>query len=579
MRKSEITAEQKAKMVYLVQTDLFFLGKDVLGKDLVEGTHKKVCEFFVKKDPAFKTFKEFAQQYVGARDRLLLLPRETYKSSIKIMDNVQWFACWPDIRLFTFTATKPLATSFINELQRYFVVKGQSERNPATGLVEGGDPSLFQQLFPKLAITEKEIREGKLFLPHQGDASNPAAGALSIDSTSSGWHCDLMDLDDVISDDNAESGNLLEKLDNRIAMVHELLMNYGFRHIVGTRYHPMDPYGILAEQSGINILYGDADTQDLKYMCRPCWWLKGTEDKGYKQPNYKTWVPNEDDVDLFFPEGAPFPALRKKLKKPQTFFSQQLNDPIEAAGVQFTEELVNSRFVDHTQLPRTGTIYIRWDLAYGTARGRDFRVGAVGLLDQQGRWWIIALIRGRFDQTELPFQIVNAIRTHKPKRVCIEDSQGAKWLLAEMSRLAREYGVSLDIDWAATANTDDAKFDRMMTVHPLMMGNRIFFLNTIDCKDDLVKEFRNVGNKRARNDIPDAISGLTTTYGYVAERFGMPSPAEDSQAWRQIADKQFYDMIFRQGSYEPREPEFVAPEPEPEYFTDPYTGLPSPHPN
>lgn len=576
-KKTDVSPEVRAKIIYKAQTDLFFLGKHILCRDLVEGTHKAVCEFFVKKDPSFKNFEDFARSYQGPRDRLLLLPRATYKSSIKIMDNVQWFICWPKVRLFTFTATKPLATSFINELQSYFVVKGQSERNPETNLVEGGEPTKFHNLFPHLAITEKELRDGKLFLPHQGKSENPAAGSLSIDSTSSGWHCDLMDLDDVISDDNAESGNLLEKLGGRIAMVRELLMNYGFRHIVGTRYHPLDPYGILAEQSGIQELYGDATTPDLAYMCRPCWWLKGSE--RFKQPDYKTWEPREEDVDLFFPEGAPFKDLRKKLKNPQTFYSQQLNDPIEASGVVFTEELVRSRMVDHTQLPRQGKTFIRWDLAYGTKRGRDYRVGAVGLLDEQGRWWITAIIRGLFDFNELPFQIVNGIRIHHPERVAIEDSQGAKWMTNDLDRRAKEMGVELNIDWVTVENTEDAKAIRMLTLHPLMVEGRIFILNSIECMDDLLKEFRNVGNKNSRNDIPDAISGLTTGYGGAAQFNSLPTPAEDAQMWREIRDKDFSNMIFCRGAYEPLDaPVTVEPEPETDYFTDPYTGLPSGNP-
>jgi hypothetical protein len=50
-------------MIRLAKTDLYFLGKDVLGKDFVEHPHRAMCDFYVKKDPSFKTFKEFALQF------------------------------------------------------------------------------------------------------------------------------------------------------------------------------------------------------------------------------------------------------------------------------------------------------------------------------------------------------------------------------------------------------------------------------------------------------------------------------------------------------------------------------------
>jgi hypothetical protein len=575
-----MTKEQKLRARFEAKRNLWVLGHDIMGTEMkitwTETTHKKVCEFFVKKDPSWVKFEDFARKYEGPHDRLLLLPRETFKSSIKIVDNVQWFLCWPNLRLFTFTAAQDLAESFINKLQYYFVVKGKCERDPDTGKLQGGTPTQFQQLFPELMISEDEARSGEFYLPHLSKTDNPSAGALSIGSTSSGWHCDLMDLDDVISDSNMESGNQIDKLDARIAMVHELLMNYGFRHVVGTRYHPMDSYGRLAEESGVSLLYGDQVTPDLQYMCRPCWWLKGTE---FKQPDYKTWIPNEDDVDLFFPEGAPFKALRKKLKKPETFFSQQLNDPVAASGVEFTEELVRSRFIDHSQLPRSGKIFIAWDLAYSIQVGRDYSCGAVGLLDDHGRWWIISLIKGRYDHMELPFQIVNAIRSFNPVNTAIEDCQGARWLLNDMDRKAKEMGIALNIDWIGLVRgTEDAKFERMMTVHPLMKDKRIFFLNTIECADELVKEFRNVGQKKAKNDIPDAISRLTTTYSHFAHQAAMPTQMEDSSMWKEIADREFHDMIFSRGRYEPSEPEPMEEAPEQEEYRDSVTGLPSAFP-
>lgn len=580
MKLSDFTDEQVQRLKHKCKTDLFFLGKEVLNKDFVEGTHRAMCDFYVQKDPTFKRFKEFALQYPGCRDRIQLVPRETYKSSIKVIDNLQWIITWPEIRILTVTATQDLSTAFIDELSTYFTVRGKGQRNPDTGLVEGGRPTFFQQLFPEHCMTETEGSSGEYWtparsrLPQELLFKDPTAGVLSMEGTTSGWHCDVLDYDDPVSDRNSETSNQLEKLENRIAMIYELLMNYGFRHTVATRYHPHDPYGLMAESHGIKELYGDYENDGLKYMARPCWWLKG---QPYKQPEYRTWVPNEDDVDLFFPEGAPFLALRKKLKNPKIFFSQQLNDPQEAASLSFTKELIRGAMIDRSAMPKTGTYFAAWDLAYSAKERSDFSVGAIGMIDDQRRWWITDIVRGRFNFSEKNYQIVESIRRYNPQRTAIEDSAGAKDAMTEpLDRLAKASNTPLAIDWVSLGRgTEDAKYIRMTTLHPWLTDKRLFFVNSIVDMDELIKEFINIGNKKAKNDIPDAIAHLVNQYSRHAAEVTAPSAEDDTRRWAEMAERDFHNMIFRKGKYEDAElPPVVI---EDEGYTDSMTGLPSPY--
>jgi hypothetical protein len=122
-KQFKLTYEQGTALRQRAKTDLFFLTKDLLGwNDLTERTHKEVTDFFVQKDPSFPTFKDFAQQYVGKRNRLLLLPRNGFKSVINVSDCVQYIICWPDITMVIITETLELATAFIDELKAHFTL-------------------------------------------------------------------------------------------------------------------------------------------------------------------------------------------------------------------------------------------------------------------------------------------------------------------------------------------------------------------------------------------------------------------------------------------------------------------------
>ncbi|MCU1305176.1 MAG: hypothetical protein JWQ87_5460 [Candidatus Sulfotelmatobacter sp.] len=589
--QTQFTAEQWAKLKYRSQTDLYFLAKEVLQKPLVIGAHNLMCEFYVQKNPAMR-FMEFAKSYQGAHTRMQLVPRCTYKSNIKVIDSVQWIINYPEIRIMTVTAEVDLATAFIDYLTSYFTIKGKAERNPQTNRVEGGRPTDFQLLFPEHCITESEARKGeyitpaRLSLPANLIEKDPTAGTISMSGTSSGWHCDILDYDDPVSDKNSESGNQLEKLRDRMDMIGELVVSYGFRHTVATRYNPLDPYGVQAEASGIPELYGDFERDGLKYMCRPCLWLKG---QPYKQPDYKmNGFPAEDEIELFIPDWAPHKVLKNKFKNRKIFFSQQLNDPVEAAEMPFTEDMIRACICDHTALPKQGTTFTAWDLAWSTKNARDYSVGIVGMIDDRREWWITNIVRGRYDFSEKCFQIVNTLRNHRPQRSAIEDAAGAQSSMTEtLWRLAKGLNVELAIDWITVGRgSDDAKYLRMCTLHPWVKDRRIHFLNTIECIDDLIREFKNIGNKRSHNDIPDAMARLVAQYSGTA--ILTMSADQARQQWQELRESEMERLIFRRGKYAPGGPwdqglwNADAPRPEErvevDLFLDPMTGLPSPYP-
>jgi phage terminase large subunit-like protein len=554
------TPEQLAKLRHRCQTDLYFLGREVLKKDFVETPHKAMCDFYVKKDPSFKTFKEFAQQYTGPHDRMQLVPRETYKSSIKVVDNVQWIINFKEIRILTVTAENDLAEAFINQLTNYFVVRGKAERNPETNLLEGGNPTVFQELFPEHCVTESEGIQGEFTTPARRPLppnlveKETTAGTISMQGTSSGWHSDVTDFDDPISDRNSETGNQLEKLRNRISMINELVMNYGFTNYVATRYDPSDPYGVIAESHDIRDLYGDFEADDLLYMCRPCLWLKGEK---YKQPNYDQGFPTEESVDLFFPEGSPYKALKKKFKNRKIFFSQQLNDPQRSASVEFTDELLRACLIDHSALPRTGLIFASWDLAVTAKRNSDESCGIVGLIDDQRRWWIIDIVKGRFNFSERCHQVVKTIGIHHPRRTCIEDEHGTQDNLSgPLDRAAKEAKIPLDVDWISLGKgTKDAKYVRICGLHPWMTSKRLYFLNSIPYVDELIRQFKNAKPQNSSADeIPDAMSRLVEQYTRFAAEVKAPSTMDDERRWQELSEKDFHDMIYGKGRYTPVEP-------------------------
>src|ERR1700675_4075583 len=127
---------------YLAQTNLFALChllekyKDASDKTYVRidgtthNTHEEICnEFFVRKDPTVKNFKQFATGYVDHKERLLLVPRGGFKSSIDMADTVQWIINYPEVTIMILTGVLKLAQDFVGEIKGFFKLEDGTMEN------------------------------------------------------------------------------------------------------------------------------------------------------------------------------------------------------------------------------------------------------------------------------------------------------------------------------------------------------------------------------------------------------------------------------------------------------------------
>src|SRR6185369_6284684 len=128
----------------------------------VHNTHEEICnDFFVRKDPTVATFKDFANTYIDKKERLLLVPRGGFKSSIDMADCVQWVICFPEVTILVLTGVLDLARDFVAEIKSHFTLAEGgnapvglfvSKKNLQPRLMPDGSSSLFQVLFPEHCI-------------------------------------------------------------------------------------------------------------------------------------------------------------------------------------------------------------------------------------------------------------------------------------------------------------------------------------------------------------------------------------------------------------------------------------------
>jgi phage terminase large subunit-like protein len=571
--------EQLVKYRFLAQTNLYFLCH-LLEKynQTTLNTHEDICnEFFVQKDPTYTTFEKFANQYTDLKQRMLLVPRGGFKSSIDMADCVQWIVCFPDITILILTGTLKLAKDFVGEIKDHFTYEMKKEADEKGKPVygprllmnrESGDwsESLFQVLFPEHCSAPGEGVQDEFQTPAGGIEKEPTIRSASIEQALSGMHFGVLKLDDVVTNENSQTADRIEKVNKQISINKAMLNPYGFFDVIGTWYDEQDFYGMTiaqeekfaVEEGLLENIKGTVDSGIFnssvffKVYLRACWWPVDAAIKAGKIEEEMT----KDDYILWFPERLDFNFLnlqRKTENPPGTFAIKYLNNPRKINKVKFPRELLVRRTIPHTYMPpsTSGIIVTTVDTAYSTKQWADYTVIITAVIFG-GRFYIINMTRGRYNEYDLPKIIAQVGYKWKPRRIAIEESVGVRWLTKELKREMDNLKVSIPIEFCSLGYGSKLRSKQMKAkpVLRLLGDERLYFLNSCEGLEEIYNELEKfTGTKEDQHDdIVSAISLLVEQFGGYADMDAkVNSVNQDYIANKQAAE--LHNKIYCLGKY------------------------------
>lgn len=499
----EVGFEMWLKLRDRGRKDLWWLGKEVLHKDLTRWHEEPCARLFVQKnfDGAYRLGYSIGEVHeaIGLQDRkkemLFLASRGGFKSTLDGIDCVQWMLNCPDIRILILTGEYKLALAFMSEIKGYFY------------LAEKAPQRMIHKLFPEYTLRGKDgTSESPLECPARvHNQKEPSLWVNAIVANLSGWHCDLRKMDDVVTDENSnnpdsrgQDGKLKLKIDGTDNLVDE----WGFTDIIGTPYYIDDYYAL-------RIAAAEAGEAPLEFGKFPCWQVKqrfiGTPLKEL----------TENMVTLLFPEKLTFKSLRQKLVKNERLFrGQQLCEPSAdaSAPITFTEAVLQKHLV--STAPSGGDMFITWDTSFARTSYADYSAGVCGRIipgDERFDLYIMEVIFGRWRPSELSFQIVQFEKKWNPKATLIERPAGDELLRIDMQRQAQRFQVPLNIIWKTVSNAPDAKRNEIKSVETMLANDQIWFVGGQWIDETFSQFMRYTGerkNKGRKDDIPDAIAKM-----------------------------------------------------------------------
>jgi len=523
------------------QMDLYWLCTKLLHLDLIEATHRPITDdLFVRKNPYIEAdnWKQAVARQSTVKNRLLLYPRGSFKSSIDRVDAIQWMLCFNNIRIVYMTAEDTLATEFVELTRAPFEVS------------DGHLLTRFQMLYWAHCIPAKKVEDASLFTSRakKEDVKQPSVRALSLGASTVGKHGEIGKIDDCVSNKNSgpmSNAESRKKVTQEIILARSIVDRFGYIDYVGTNYNEDDAYTAL-----------ENTIPDLKILRKPAW----TVLPHARAKNIPELLP--EDVELLFPvDGAGVERLTFKAIMTEWGIDaficscQLLLNPTATKLAKFTEAMLRKAIIPHNQLPQPGTYFTAqaWDFAKTDGSGSDRSVGMNGQFTISGplagRMFVTEIVRGRFSKSDLPFQVANlALRGQPVQNLGIEKSPGADFLENDIKRALVKVGYpdAPSIEWIPVDNQKGAKNARALTLEAVFENGQIFFSDQIpeEVMKEVIREFVVFkGDSNRKNDSVDSCAHLSR---YLPKDIAPPQTEQEKMtaAWELLAQKQEYEKMF-----------------------------------
>ena len=497
----------------------------ILGYCLItQDVHHEAIAFFPEKDPN-KNVEELGLDVVSRRS--MLLPRNTYKTTLDIANCVQYIIVYyMTIAILIMCGVKDLAADFVDQISSFFYKKPNRP------------PTLFQSLFPELCV-EKEPERGEFtaaLRQYEPKILEPLIWSSSINSGISGWHPDVLIFDDVANNRNSKDYAARAALTKAYKLARKVRKPTGLEIKIGTPYGPGDLFSdeVLTARPG-----------SYERLYKPALRLISGE---RLDPN---GFPAEDEVELLFPEILPYEFLSDEYQGSyESFMSQYQLDIYGAAEVVFTEQAMLHAVVEEEKIPMEGRTFVHWRLPSKELKW-NVAACAVGILFNN-RMYVAEIQQGHYKPSVLAKIINDIARNHGVHQITIEDSPGAQEMNAHIMNYALTTGWDLRIEWTPFEKDGGVRDTKIRGMEALIAGGRLMFSDGLKVKQ-LMEGFLQYG-MTDDHSIPDVVSKIAAN---LPPSIRNNETADEDLAWDMMKQRDKFNFIYGRGQY-------ARPEPEPE---------------
>ena len=372
-------------------------------------------------------------------NQLTLLPRGHLKSKLVAYRTAWWITKHPETTILYVSATADLAEKQLYAIKQ--IIDSPIYRrywpemiNPEEGKRE------------KWAVAEIAVDHPKRKLEGIRDATCKAVG---LTSNTTGFHADVVVLDDIVVPGNAYTEDGRDKVAAAYSQLASIENPGAYEWVVGTRYHPKDIYDTMVSMK--ETLYGEDG--DLI-----------SEDEVYElfqrvvETNGEFLWPKQarEDGKKFGFDDKELARIKAKYVDATQFYAQYYNNPnnsensrVSADKFQYYERsFLQNREGDWYFKDRKLNIYAAIDFAFSLRKQADFTALAIVGVDSQGNYYVLEIDRFKTDRIVEYFNhIVSAWQKWGFRKIRAEVTVAQQTIVKELKEsYLKPNGIPLSID-------------------------------------------------------------------------------------------------------------------------------------
>lgn len=317
-------------------------------------------------------------------NQLVLLPRGHMKSKLAAYRTAWYITKHPETTVLYVSATADLAEKQLYAIKQ--IIDSEIYRRYWANMIHPEEGKR-----EKWAVAEIAVDHPQRKLEGIRDATVKAVG---LTSNTTGFHADIVVLDDIVVPGNAYSEDGRDKVANAYSQLASIENPGAEEWVVGTRYHPKDIYDTMINMKEVHYDDDDEITQEEE--------VYELFQRVVETDGEFLWAKRtRKDGKAFGFDSKELARIKAKYIDTTQFYAQYYNDPNTTESARINSE--NFQYFDKSALNvKDGDWYIRdrklnifaaIDFAFSLRRQADYTALVVVGVDHQANYYVLDIDR------------------------------------------------------------------------------------------------------------------------------------------------------------------------------------------
>jgi len=390
-------------------------------------------------------------------NQLVLLPRGHMKSKLIAYRTAWHITKHPETTVLYVSATADLAEKQLYAIKQ--IIDSSIYRRYWSDMIHPEEGKR-----EKWAVAEIAVDHPQRKLEGIRDATCKAVG---LTSNTTGFHADVVILDDIVVPGNAYTQDGREKVASAYSQLASIENPGAFEWVVGTRYHPRDIYDTMINMQ--ESLYGDdgeLESEEAVYEL----FQRVVETDG----EFLWAKQTRADGKQFGFDSKELARIKAKYVDNTQFYAQYYNNPnstetarIDSNNFQYYERsLLTNREGDWYMKDRKLNVYAAIDFAFSLRKKADFTALVTVGVDSLGNFYVLDIDRFKTERiVDYYDHIVQAWQKWGFRKLRAETTVAQQTIVRELKEsYLKPNGIPLSIDEFRPTRSLGDKFERVSAV-------------------------------------------------------------------------------------------------------------------